>query len=73
MAKRIVAEKTMAGLRHAMVCPNVTGRTKKRIAQSKRARAGSLALVDYSHKWRERVSSGRLVCRCLGVFSLVLR
>ena len=26
--------------------PNVTGRTKKRIAQSKRARAGSLALVD---------------------------
>ena len=29
-----------------MVCPNVTGRTKKRIAQSKRARAGSLALVD---------------------------
>ena len=35
-----------AGRRHAMVCPNVTGRTKKRIAQSKRARAGSLALVD---------------------------
>ena len=29
-----------------LVCPNVTGRTKKRIAQSKRARAGSLALVD---------------------------
>ena len=27
-------------------CPNVTGRTKKRTAQSKRARAGSLALVD---------------------------
>ena len=42
----IVAEKTKAGLRHAVVCPNVTGRTKKRIAQSKRARAGSLALVD---------------------------
>ena len=35
-----------AGLRHAVVCPNVTGRTKERIAQSKRARAGSLALVD---------------------------
>ena len=31
----------------AVVCPNVTGRTKKRIAQSKRARAGSLALVDW--------------------------
>ena len=46
MAKWIVAEKTKAGLRHAVVCPNVTGRTKKRIAQSKRARAGSLTLVD---------------------------
>ena len=46
MAKRIAAEKNKAGLRHAVVCPNVTGRTKERIAQSKRARAGSLALVD---------------------------
>ena len=46
MAKWIVAEKTKAGLRHAVVCSNVTGRTKKRIAQGKRARAGSLALVD---------------------------
>ena len=46
MAKWIVAEKTEVGLRHAVVCPNVTGRIKKRIAQSKRARAGSLALVD---------------------------
>ena len=46
MAKWIVAEKARAGLRHAIVCPNVTGRTKQRIAQSKRARAGSLALVD---------------------------
>ena len=44
--KWIAAEKTKAGLRHAVVCPNVTGRTKARIAQSKRARAGSLALVD---------------------------
>ena len=39
-------EKARAGLRCAVVCPNVTGRTKERIAQSKRARAGSLALVD---------------------------
>ena len=31
---------------HTVVCPNVTGRTKERIAQSKRARAASLALVD---------------------------
>ena len=43
MAKWIVAEKT---IRHPVVCPNVTGRTKKRIAQSKRDRAGSLAFVD---------------------------
>ena len=48
MAKLIAAEKNKAGLRHAVVvmCPNVTGRTKERIAQSKRACAGSLALVD---------------------------
>ena len=46
IAKWIVTEKTKAGLRHAVVCPNVTGRTKERIDQSKRARAGSLALVD---------------------------
>ena len=46
MAKWIVAEKANAGLRHAVVCPNVTGRTKERIAQSKRASAGSLALAD---------------------------
>ena len=42
MAKWVTAEKAKAGLRHAVVCPNVTGRTKERIAQSKRARAGSL-------------------------------
>ena len=29
-----------------VVCPNVTGYTKERIAQSKRARAGSLAIVN---------------------------
>ena len=46
MEKWIVAENTKAGLRHAGVRPNVTGRTKERIAQSKRTRAGSLALVD---------------------------
>ena len=46
MAKWIVPEKTKAGRRHAVVCPNVTVRTKERIAQSKRARTGSLALVD---------------------------
>ena len=46
VATWIAAEKYKAGLRHAVVCPNVTGRTKERIARSKRARAGSLALVD---------------------------
>ena len=46
MAKWVATENTKAGLRYAVVCPNVTGRTKERIAQSKRARAGSLALVD---------------------------
>ena len=46
MAKWIAAEKDRAGLRHAVVCSNVTGRTKERITQSKRVRAGSLARVD---------------------------
>ena len=71
MAKWILAEKTKAGLRHAVVCPNVTGRTKTRIAQS-----SGLVLVRSplltSHKWRELVSSGRFVCRC-HPFALVLR
>ena len=31
MAKWIAAEKAKAGLRHAVVCPNLTGRTKERI------------------------------------------
>ena len=47
MAKWIVAEKPKTGLRHAVVCSNVTRRAKERIAESKRARAGLLALVDY--------------------------
>ena len=46
MAKWIAAERTKAGLRLSVVYRKVTGRTKERIAQSKRARAGSLALVD---------------------------
>ena len=46
MAKWIAAEKAKAGLRHAVVCPNVTGRIEEWIAQSKRARAGSFALVE---------------------------
>ena len=46
MAEWIAAEKARARLRHAVACPDVTGRTKERIAQRKRARAGSLATVD---------------------------
>ena len=46
MAKLIAAEKARAGLRHAVVCPDVIGRTKDRITQSKQARAGSLVIVD---------------------------
>ena len=45
MVRWIAAVEVKDGLRHAVVCPNVTGGTKKRIAQRKRARAGSLALV----------------------------
>ena len=41
MAKWIAAEKA----RRAVVCPNVTGTTKDRIAQSKRVRTGLLAIV----------------------------
>ena len=48
MAKWIAAEKAKAGLRHAVICPNVTGNTKKRIVQSKRGCARSLSLVDLS-------------------------
>ena len=46
MAKWITAEKGGDELRHAVVCLNVTGRAKEKIAQSNRARAGSLAIVD---------------------------
>ena len=35
VAKWIAVEKAKAGLRHAVVCANVTGRSKERIAQSK--------------------------------------
>ena len=44
--KWIAAERAKIAMRHAVTCPNVTGRTKERVAQSKRARAGLLAIVD---------------------------
>ena len=47
MAKWIAAEKARTGRRHAVVCPNMTGRTnKKRIASSNRPHPGSLTRVD---------------------------
>ena len=46
MTKWIAAAKARAGLRHTVVCPSFTGRTKERIAQSMRTRAGSLAIAD---------------------------
>ena len=48
MAKWIAAKNARAGLLryYAVLCPNVTERTKGRIAQSKRARVGSLVTVD---------------------------
>ena len=44
----IAAEKARAGLRHAVVCPNVTGRTKEMIAQIKWAHASSLVVVFFT-------------------------
>ena len=46
MEKWIAAEKVRAGLRHAVVCLNVTGRTKETISQTKCVRVGLLAIVD---------------------------
>ena len=46
MVKWIAAEEARTGLRHAVEWLKVTGIIKERIAQSKRARAGSHAFVD---------------------------
>ena len=46
ITKWIAAERARAALRHTVMCPNVTGRTKERVAQSKHARTGLLATVD---------------------------
>ena len=46
MATWIAIEKVRAGLRHAVVCLNVTARTKEKKALSKRVRSGSLAIVN---------------------------
>ena len=57
MVTRIASEKAGAGLRYAIVCWNVTESAEERIVQSKRVRAGSLAIIVISHKWREFIPS----------------
>ena len=54
-------------LRHAVICPNVTGRTKERTAQSKRARAGSLAIVDSPQVARTCILQADVVLSFSGV------
>ena len=74
MEKLIAAEKARAGLRHALaLCPNTIGNDNERIAQSKHARACSLAIIDKPHKWRELVSSGRFCLLMQFFLSLALR
>ena len=71
MAKWIAAEEARAGLRHAIACPNVMGRTKERIAQSKGARAGSVALVGLPQVSRTgilRACGLQMSCRLSVVF-----
>ena len=41
------AEEVKVGLRHKVVCPNVTGSTKKRIAESKRACGSTLCFPEH--------------------------
>ena len=45
MTKWIAAERAREALRHAETCPNLTGRTKERVAQRNRARIGFLEVV----------------------------
>ena len=45
-----------------IVCPNVAARTKDRIAQSKRARAGCLAIVDKAQVARSCILRAFLGC-----------
>ena len=46
MTRWIAAARASAALRHAETCPNVTERTRERVAQSKRARTGLFATID---------------------------
>ena len=72
VAKWIAAEKIRAGLRYAVVCSNVTERTKDRIAQSKRVWSGSLVIAGTALVTQTCIlqAFGLQMSRCL---SLVLR
>ena len=67
MAKWIAAVKARARLRHAVVCPNVTEGPRRGWPKASGLVLVRLPLLT-SHKWRELVSSGRLICRCYVVF-----
>ena len=58
IATLIASDKYRAGLRCAVVCSIVTGRTKDRIAQSKNVFGLVCSISLFSHRWRELVSSG---------------
>ena len=70
MAKWMLAKKVWARLWHEVVCPNVTGGTKERIAQSKRVRAGSLAVVDQPQVVRTFLLRAVVVLSFSGVTSV---
>ena len=76
MAKWIATEKPRAGLRHAVyyiiVCPNVAGRTKEGIGQSKRARAGSLEGIGQSKRARAGSLEGIGQCKRARAGSLAI-
>ena len=69
IAQWTAAEKVRAGLRHPVVCQNVTVRTKDTKAQIKSARDGSLVIIITHKCWRELVPSERMSCCCLSLAS----
>ena len=72
MTKWIAAGKASDGLRYAVVCPNMTGRIKESIAHSKRACAGSLAIVDEPQVARTCILRADAVLSASGVTFVLL-
>ena len=71
MAKWIAAANVWARLRHEVICPNVTGRTEERIAQSNGACAGSLAIIVQPQMARTRNFRADVVLYFSGVKAAV--